>query len=194
MSVRARLSLVLSLALALVATTLVTMATHATRAGGASPPARAGDGTGRIVLVSGRDDHGLLATPEVTVLTEPNGAVPAGAVGDGTLAEVVATRGQWLEVRTVEGLRAQGWVDDFYLRGAVHLVGAPPSCGVRLGGRQRAAGEQATVERVVGGRVLVRTLGDRSTGWVDRRAVRELAPTAEDGCAAAATAVPRQTH
>ena len=76
-----------------------------------------------ILLVSGRDDHGLVAQERVTLAAEPDAtAGPEDAtVADGTLVRVVATRGEWTHVRSLEGPRAEGWVNDYYLRGVVHV-------------------------------------------------------------------------
>ncbi|HEX6499411.1 MAG TPA: SH3 domain-containing protein [Micromonosporaceae bacterium] len=133
-----------------------------------------------LVLVSGRDDHGLLATPQVVLRDRPGDGAPVGRVPDGTLARVVATRGTWLEVRTAEGPSVDGWVDDFYLRGVVHLVGPAPTCAVTLDGRSLPAGEQAVVLDLRGGRARVRVARTGRTGWVDRASVQELAPS--HGC------------
>ncbi|MGH8893613.1 MAG: hypothetical protein ACRDWY_09980 [Actinomycetes bacterium] len=167
---------------------IVALATVAVGSSVAAIAARPDDGTGRIVLVSGKDDHGLVTSARVALLAAPNAADAVGAAGDGTLVEVVGTHGEWLEVRTVEGRAAQGWVNDFYLRGVVHLVGPPPSCHVTVGGRRHPAGGQATVEAVQADRVLVRATTGRHQGWVDRSVVRELAPTGADGCTLVAAA------
>lgn len=83
-----------------------------------------------IVLVSGRDDHGLVAEQTVDLRDGPDGAV-VGSVPDGTLVEVLAEESTWLRVRTLPGAPAlDGWVDDYYLRGTVHVVGDPPACPV----------------------------------------------------------------
>lgn len=137
-----------------------------------------------IVLVSGRDDHGLLAEPTIGLSEAPEGATKS-RVGDGTLVFVIATRGEWLEVRTLEGPSAQGWVNDFYLRGVVHLFGRSAGCAVR--GRSRPGGpialafpggSQAELLAVarVGGRswVRVRALADQREAWVPREVVSEL--------------------
>lgn len=86
-----------------------------------------------LVLVSGRDDHGEPASVDVPLYSSPAGRMPVGRVRDGTLARVVAVEGTWLQVRTVEGPLLEGWVDDFYLRRQLHLVGRGPACRVRLG-------------------------------------------------------------
>lgn len=138
------------------------------------------DGVGRILLVSGRDDHGLVAQRRVALLAGPASIVTTGEVADGTLARVLRTRGDWLELRSVEGPRRRGWLNDYYLRGVVHLVGAPPDCRTRIGGRILAAGEQATVEVVRRHRVRVTTVRRQHTGWVARSAVQEFAPSAAD--------------
>lgn len=152
------------------------------------------DGTGRIVLVSGRDDHGLPALAAVPLQTAPEGARTASAVPDGSLAEVTSTHGEWLQVRTLEGAPRQGWVNDYYVRGTVHLVGRAPSCRVRLGGHDHPAGQQATVEAVRPYRVLVRALHDGSEGWVPRSHLQELPPSAVDGCAPAPVDTPLHRH
>ena len=133
-----------------------------------------------LVLVSGRDDHGELASPAVAVFSGPGSSRPVGAVRDGTLARVVGLEGTWLHVRTLEGPRVEGWVDDFYLRRELHLVGAGPTCRVTLAGRAQPAGEQAVVLEVSDGRARVRVVHGAATGWVPRAAVHELAP--REGC------------
>lgn len=138
-------------------------------------------GDGRLVLVSGRDDHGLLATAQVTLREHPGGGAPIAKASDGVLARVVSAKGTWVEVRTVGSPSVQGWVDDFYLRGTVHLTGPSPTCRVRLGGQWLPAGEQAVVLDVRGAQARVRVARTGQSGWVARTAVRELAP--ERGCA-----------
>jgi hypothetical protein len=98
---------------------------------------RAGSGepTRPIVLVSGRDDHRALAAETVALLAasaaEGAGEVVA-TVGDGTLVRVVdADGGSWLEVVTLDG-GTRGWVDDFHLRGTVHVVGQAEACPTPL--------------------------------------------------------------
>lgn len=79
--------------------------------------ATAGDeGAGAIVLVSGRDDHGLLQLAEVPLYTEPEGTELAGQVPDGSFAEVIEVRGTWLEVASLTQPAVRGWIDDFFLR------------------------------------------------------------------------------
>lgn len=139
---------------------------------------------GPVVLVSGRDDHGELASAHVSVHAVPGSAPASGEIRDGTLARVVALEGTWLEVRTLEGPAVQGWVDDFYLRREIHLVGPTPSCRSNLAGHALDAGEQAVVLDVRGRQVRVQLLSGApagpTTGWVSRAAVHELAP--REGC------------
>jgi hypothetical protein len=132
---------------------------------------------GRMVLVSGRDDHGLLAHERVPVYDGPASEEKVGTVPDGTLAHVTRTDGSWLHVVAAEGRPVDGWVDDFYLRGVVHLVGAAPSCEARVDGRPVTAGVQVVVHDLRDGQVLVSGVADPGVrGWASREDVQELAP------------------
>lgn len=73
--------------------------------------------TAPIVLLSGRDDHGLLAQPFVTLAAAPNSPQPLGRVRDGTFMRVLEQRGTWMQVQMLAAPYQTGWVDDFYLRG-----------------------------------------------------------------------------
>jgi hypothetical protein len=151
--------------------------TRSSVSAGPHSPAPAETGDGRLVLVSGRDDHGLPASERVTLRSQPAAdARAAGEVPDGTLARVLAVRGTWLQVRTAEGANVQGWVDDFYLRGVVHLVGSAPTCQVPLGGEVLPDGEQAVVLDLRGTQAWVRVTRTGATGLVARSAVREIVP------------------
>lgn len=131
----------------------------------------------RLVLVSGRDDHGMVVDHRVPLYDAPEGDRQVAAVHDGTLAEVLETDGQWLQVRAVEGAPAIGWVADFYLRGETRLVGAPPSCSVRLGDAVREGGTVVVVRRLDAGRVLVETVTPPVVRvWARRSDVQELPP------------------
>lgn len=135
----------------------------------------------RLVLVSGRDDHGMVAAERVPLYTRVEGRTRAGTVTDGTYARVLATDGQWLHVRTVEGRRVTGWIDDFFLRGTSRLVGPVPSCTVRLAGRREPGGTPVVVRAVRGHRARVETVAEAgasavATGWVPRGALQELPP------------------
>lgn len=115
-----------------------------------------------ILLVSGRDDHGLLVEPEVALSERPDG--PAAArLKDGTLVRVVDTSGEWLKVRTLEGAARAGWINDYYLRGTVHL-----DCGSPLG-----PSAQVELLDVDLGRVRVRSLEGGRVAWVDRTTLSE---------------------
>jgi hypothetical protein len=155
-----------------------TVAATGARSGSAHPhPRPAATGDGRLVLVSGRDDHGLLTTERVALRDRPAAdATGTGQVPDGTLARVEEVRGTWLRVRTVEGPPARGWVDDFFLRGVVHLVGPPPTCAVPFADATLPAGEQAVVVDLRGDRAEVRINRTGVTDWVDRATVREIPP------------------
>lgn len=108
-----------------VLSTLVTLALAASVTACAS-----GGGIDRpILLVSGRDDHGALASETVEVFNRPEGTVIAD-VADDTLVRVTGTRGEWIEVETLESDVARGWINDFYLRGTAHVVGEDPACPV----------------------------------------------------------------
>jgi hypothetical protein len=117
-----------------------------------------------IVLVSGRDDHGLLVQKTIglsrLVAGETSSRVP-----DGTLVQVVATHGEWLQVRALEQTSARGWVNDFYLRGTMHV-------------RQRVApfrrNTQVEVLDVADGRVRVRSTQSKHVAWVERKLLGEL--------------------
>lgn len=151
-----------------------------TGCGEATPPeGRATDG--RLVMVSGRDDHGLLATAQVAV----HGAVEGrrtGVIPDATLVSVLDREGQWLRVQTVEGEAVVGWVDDFRLRGELRLVGPAPTCEAGMAGELVEGGTLVTAWRVDGDRVLVETVaGDRRRGWAARSDIQELPPQGR-GC------------
>lgn len=90
-----------------------------------------------VVLVSGRDDHGLVELEAVPLLAGPalegDGEVVA-SVADGTLVRVLGgDGGSWVEVATLDD-SAAGWIDDHRLRGAAHVVGAAPGCPTALHG------------------------------------------------------------
>lgn len=140
----------------------------------APPEERATDG--RLVMVSGRDDHGLLATEEVAVHESVEGR-RTGAIPDATLVSVLDREGQWLRVQTVEGRAVVGWVDDFRLRGELRLVGPAPTCEAGMAGDLVEGGTLVTAWRVDGDRVLVETVaGDRRRGWAARSDLQELPP------------------
>lgn len=143
-----------------------------------------------LVLVSGRDDHGELASVDVPLYSSPAGRMPVGRVRDGTLARVVTIEGTWLQVRSAEGPALEGWLDDFHLRRQLHLVGPGPTCRVELGGRLLAIGEQAVVLEVRGDRAHVALVRAPLDGWVPRGDVLEVPP--REGCST--DEPPRHAH
>jgi hypothetical protein len=138
-----------------------------------------------ILLVSGRDEHGLLAEPTVALSAEPEGA-PRHRVRDGTLVRVVESRGEWIRVRALDASHASGWLNDYYLRGTVHLLAPDPACPVpaaaEAGGtpsRSLPASAQAELlaVRSVQGEtwVRVRTIGAGKEAWVSRATISQRA-------------------
>jgi hypothetical protein len=145
------------------------------------PGAAAERPDGRLVLVSGRDDHGERRFESVSVYESPDAKQVAGSIPDGTFAHVREIDGQMLEVVTAEGNPVTGWVDDFHLRGTVHLVGPAPDCRARLGGTVREAGLQVVVMGFRGGQVLLQSVSDPAArGWAARELVQELPPQGSD--------------
>ncbi|GAA2155302.1 hypothetical protein GCM10009844_42210 [Nocardioides koreensis] len=134
----------------------------------------------RLVLVSGRDDHGMVALDQVPLYDAPEGGHRVATVHDGTLAEVLAVDGQWLQVRAVEGGSQIGWIDDFHLRGEVRLVGAAPGCATTVAGRPRQGGTLVVVRELRQDKVWVETVTPPVTkGWAPRADVQELPPQGE---------------
>ncbi len=125
------------------------------------------EGGRRVVLVSGRDDHGLVASRQVLLRSRPDGGSVVGRLADGTLAEVHAVQGTQVQV-SADGVT--GWVDDFSLRGELRLAGPPPGCRVRVGGVDLPAGTRVEVLSLDGATATVRLLdptpgvGPRSVG------------------------------
>lgn len=117
-----------------------------------------------LLLLSGRDDHGLVAERVVALTHEPEGRGHAHAVAAGTLVRVLAARGEWLHVETLEGPRVDGWVNDYYLRGVLHVCAA---------GIPRSA--QAELLAFDGRHLRVRTLDGAHEANVPRDAIFELA-------------------
>jgi hypothetical protein len=113
----------------------------------------------QVLLVSGRDDHGLVAEPMVGLVEEPDAGTPAAWVPDGTLVTVVEVSGEWAHVRSLEGDPADGWVNDFYLRGTAHLA---------------CTNEPVELLAVSGDRVQVEPTAGGDPRWVDRDTVSEL--------------------
>lgn len=142
------------------------------------PACGGGEQGGRaVLLVSGRDDHGELVQETVSLSAAPGGRA-AAKVAAGSLVAVVETRAEWIRVRTLRG-GATGWVNDYFLRGVVHLVAPVRGCPVRSrdGG---AYAPNAQVEllgyerRGVELWVRARSVEGGREGWVPARTVSEL--------------------
>lgn len=142
-----------------------------------------GDGTRRFVMVSGRDDHGLVASQTVPLRSAPGGGDVVGRLPDGTLAQVRDVRGTQVQV-SASGVT--GWVDDFALRGELRLAGPPPGCRVRLAGRDLPAGTRVEVLSLDEGTATVRLLDPpRTVGTLAASDIGELAPAPGQACPAA---------
>lgn len=134
-------------------------------------------GDGRLALVSGRDDHGFVNLDQVPVYSEESDKHVIGTIHDGTLVRVLARQHTSMRVITLEGPHVTGWLDDFYLRGQLRLVGPPPRCGSRIGSTAVEGGREVTVYDVQGAQVLVQSeTGDRVRGWAVRSQLQELPP------------------
>lgn len=150
----------------------------------------------RLVYVSGRDDHGALAIQTIALHAGPDGAEVA-RVAAGTVARVVDSRGTWLRIAPVDD-SAGGWVDDFWLRGRVHLVDpTAPGCAVTTaataGGPPRyqlPASQQVELfdAQVVDGRPWTAVRGDEQheLSWVPQDVLSDIPGpnprTADGGC------------
>jgi len=147
--------------------------------GSSSGEPRATDG--RLAMVSGRDDHGLMALENVPVYDAPRSGHSTAAITDATLVQVTEADGTWQHVQTVEGQHVEGWLDDFYLRGEVRLVGAPPSCESRIGSTVVTGGTLVTIWRAVDNQVQVEEVAaPHLRGWAARGDVQELSPQGTD--------------
>jgi len=119
---------------------------------------------GPVVLVSGRDDHGLVQRAAVGLQRSPEDATFRGSVPDGTFVRVLGQRGQWLEVRSFTVPPEQGWVNDFFLR----------SLAVRTDQTVQVRFSDAAVRDGVL-MVQVRPVSDAAAGeWVPASILREV--------------------
>ncbi|HEV2250544.1 MAG TPA: hypothetical protein VGT60_08560 [Candidatus Limnocylindria bacterium] len=125
---------------------------------GGSPP-------GAVVLVSGRDDHGLVYRAAVGLQRSSDDATVVGSVPDGTFARVVDRRAEWLRIRSVGTDPQEGWINTFYLRDVA--VGLQPPRQVTF---LDAAERDGTVM------VLVRPRDepDATGTWVAAASLREV--------------------
>jgi hypothetical protein len=138
------------------------------------------DGTRPVLMVSGRDDHGLVASQNIVLRSAPDGADVVGHLPDGTLAQVRAVRGTQVQV-SASGVT--GWVDDFFLRGELRLSGPPPDCRVQLAGRTLPAGTRVEVLSLYQETAKVRLLDPpRTVGTLPTSAIVELAPIPGQSC------------
>lgn len=157
----------------------VLVAATATACGSATGESRATDG--RLAFVSGRDDHGLMALEEVPVYDGPRSDHVVGQISDATLVQVIEAEGTWQHVETVQGAEVEGWLDDFYLRGEVRLVGAPPTCQSRIGSTVVPGGTLVSIWRAVDQQVQVEEVAaPHLRGWAARDDVQDLSPQGAD--------------
>lgn len=183
-------------ALALVVAVAVLVGGAACSGGGRAGPGGAGDQQGRLVYVSGLDDHLLPAHDTVPVHREPGGPMVAEAPVD-VLAWVHGVAGEWLDVALAEPgppsaerppaaiNPLRGWIADYYLRGEVHLVdpeapGCPVPAADLLGDRPRHQLDPSTRVRLVDlaqvgpqAWVQVRPLRGEGQWWVSRQHLSE---------------------
>lgn len=160
--------------LAMVAIVIVLTSLGATR--GATDTAAT---DGPIVLVSGRDDHGQQVADQLPLHDRPDGAAVDTIAAD-TLAEVRATSGTWLLVASLEGEPSEGWIDEFLVRGELHVVSPDtPACPVPTVEGALPASARVQVADVhhagVGSDPIgVVTVADGIEHHVDRTRLREL--------------------
>ena len=100
-----------------------TLGTALVACGSQSVPSPSFDGRGAIVLVSGRDDHGLVVNHQVPLYRDPDGTEPVADIADGQFARVLEVRGTWLQLESLDATPVRGWVDDFFLRERAVLDG-----------------------------------------------------------------------
>jgi len=108
---------------------------------------------GKVVMISGRDDHGLLQEPTVSLFRAPDDNTAVTHVADGSFARVVGERGEWMKVQLLGKSDSLGWVNDFYLRSRMlrtdgggqvdlvdaHEIGGQIWIGVRPVGKPESA-------------------------------------------------------
>lgn len=116
-----------------------------------------------VAMVSGRDDHGMLQRAHIGLQASPTDTAVVGTVSDGAFVKVTRREGPWAYVTLVGG-GADGWIEDFYLRGeAVHR--GPTLRRVRFLDAEPAAG---------GALVRVRYVDDGSVQWVPSSELMEV--------------------
>jgi hypothetical protein len=144
--------------------TLLLVAALGLVAGSCGGSAPASGASGRVVLISGRDDHGLVRQAAVGLARAPGETVFAASGPAGSYARVIEQRSEWLKVRAV-GSDQEGWVNGFYLRDVA--VGLQPPRQVTF---LDAAVRDGTVM------VLVRPREDvgGTAAWVSASSLREV--------------------
>lgn len=155
-----------------------------------------------IVLVSGRDDHGLEVADELPLHDRPGGSQIRTVPAD-TLAVVTEKQGTWLRISTLDGSPpTQGWIDEFLVRGQLHLVHPQaPGCAVATAEGELPASARVRVVDVhptASGRlgVGVVPVAGGAEHHVERSWLRELPgpqPVDGDDCEAAED-VPLEVH
>jgi hypothetical protein len=81
----------------------------------------------RVVMASGRDDHGLVERPALGLQRSPTDPQLSGSVQDGRFVRILRTDGPWRYVRAIAPPDGEGWIQDHYLRGeAVRIDVSPP--------------------------------------------------------------------
>lgn len=159
------------------ATPLVALALVAGCSAQAAPLAT---GTRHVVMLSGRDDHGLLESQNLPLTGRPGSGGVVALVASGTLADVLEVRTTRLKVRAGG---QTGWIDGYYTLGELRLAGPAPRCTVHLGPTDLPAGTRVEVLAQHGDQVTVRLLdGTQRTGAVPRSQVADLPPAPGRPC------------
>jgi len=127
--------------------------------------------SGPVVLISGRDDHGLLAQPTLALVRAPGQSRAVATVPDATFARVLDEQGEWLRVQVIAAPQQVGWVNDYDLRSRALWL-------------ERGVQVEFIDARVVGTRleVAVRPLGSAASAtWVPAAQLREVGARDEHG-------------
>ena len=115
-----------------------------------------------VVMVSGRDDHGLLTRPAIGLQRSPTDATIVGSAQDGTFVTVLREDRSWLLVRKLVAPIEEGWINDHDLRGVGVLDGISQ---VRFRGARQSGG---------GVEILVVPVGGGDERWVEAGRLREV--------------------
>ncbi len=143
---------------------LICMALGTLWAGLSRRPDSAAATSGPVVLISGRDDHGLLAQPTLALLREPAASRAVASVPDATFARVLDEQGEWLRVQAIDNPQHVGWVNDYYLRS-------------RALWRERGVQVEFMDARVIGTQVEIAVRSHRSATpatWVSAAQLQEV--------------------